>query len=221
MPAILQPSNIFCIGLNYRRHAQETGAELPEHPVVFMKPTSSVIGPGEAVRIPKACDRGDEVDYECELAVVIGTPGRDIAERDALRHVKGYAVACDVSARKWQKHGGGGQWIRGKGFDTFCPLGPRLVPAAEVPDPQALRLTTTLNGQTMQDESSADMIFSVAQLIAFLSRDTTLLENTLILTGTPSGVGVARTPPVFLKPGDQLTCAINGLGQLDIPIAAA
>lgn len=221
MPAIVQPSNIFCIGLNYRQHAVETGAPLPEHPVLFMKPTSAAIGDGEPIRIPACCTHGEEVDYEAELAVVIGRPGRNISEAHAVSHIKGFTCACDVSARRWQKHGGGGQWVRGKSFDTFCPLGPRLVPPAELGDPQNLRIRTILNGQTVQDSNTADMIFSVARLIAFVSQDTTLLENTVILTGTPSGVGVARTPPVFLKVGDEVVVEIEKIGRLTHRVEAA
>ena len=219
--APVSPRNIFCIGLNYRAHAAETGAPIPEHPVVFMKPTTAVIGPGAPIRLPRACEHGPEVDYEAELAVVIGRRGRDIPAERALEHVLGYTCACDVSARRWQKHGGGGQWIRGKGFDTFCPLGPVLVTADELPDPQALELTCRINGRTLQRGSTADMIFGVAKLIAFLSRDTTLLPGTLILTGTPPGVGFARTPPVFLAGGDRVEVEIGGIGVLASPVVDA
>ena len=164
--APIQPVNVFCIGINYVEHAAETGKDVPEHPVVFMKPTSAVTDPGSPIVLP-ASAAADEVDYEVELAVVIGTPGRDIPEADALDHVLGYTVANDVSARKWQKHGGGGQWIRGKSFDTFCPLGPVLVTPGSGPDelgdPQALSLRTTVNGKTLQDGTTADMIHSVAK----------------------------------------------------------
>lgn len=212
--APVEPANIFCIGLNYREHARETGAEIPEQPVVFMKPRTAVQDPGQPIRIPRCCTRGPEVDYEVELAVVIGKAGRDIAEERAMEHVLGFTCANDVSARKWQKHGGGGQWIRGKGFDTFCPLGPVLVTADELGDPYGLRIWTRVNGQVMQDSRTSDMIFTIPQLIAFLSQDTTLLAGTVILTGTPPGVGVARTPQVFLKPGDEVTVAIEGIGEL-------
>ncbi|MEX0653235.1 MAG: fumarylacetoacetate hydrolase family protein [Phycisphaeraceae bacterium] len=216
--APIQPTNIFCIGLNYREHARETGAELPTHPVIFMKPTSAVTDPGEPIRLPRSQMQGPEVDYECELAVVIGKAGRDIAEADALGHVLGYTAANDVSARRWQKQGGGGQWIRGKSFDTFCPLGPVLTTADEIPNPQTLAISTTRNGEVMQRHTTGDMIFSVAQLIAFLSRDTTLLPGTLILTGTPQGVGVARTPPVFLQAGDEVVVEIERVGKLVNPV---
>ncbi|MFA9479632.1 fumarylacetoacetate hydrolase family protein [Phycisphaerales bacterium AB-hyl4] len=217
----IQPSNIFCIGLNYREHAAETGAELPEHPVVFMKPTSAATDPGVAIRLPASQMRGPEVDYECELAVVIGKAGRDIPEARALEHVLGYTCANDVSARRWQKQGGGGQWIRGKSFDTFCPLGPVLVTADEIADPQALNISTTLNGKVMQQHTTGDMIFSVATLIAFLSRDTTLLPGTVILTGTPQGVGMARKPPVFLADGDEVVVEIERIGKLVNPVVNA
>ena len=219
--APIVPVNTFCIGLNYRAHAAETGAGIPDNPVVFMKPTTAVADPGEPILIPAACTRGPEVDYEAELAVVIGRAGKDIPVDRALDHVLGYTCANDVSARRWQKQGGGGQWVRGKGFDTFCPLGPVLVTADEVPDPQGLGIRCVLNGETMQQGNTRDMIFTVAELIAFLSRDTTLLPGTLILTGTPPGVGFARNPPVFLAPGDRVRVEIDGIGVLENPVAAA
>lgn len=218
--APVEPTNIFCIGLNYREHAAESGMAAPESPVVFMKPTSTLIGPGESIRLP-ACQHDSEVDYECELAVVIGKDCRDVAESDALQYVAGYTCGHDVSARHWQLHGGGGQWIRGKGFDTFCPLGPVLVTADEIADPQNLPIRTVLNGQTMQEHTTGDMIFSVAYLIHFLSQDTTLLAGTLILTGTPQGVGFARKPPVFLQAGDEVVIEIEGIGRLVNPVIAA
>jgi 2-keto-4-pentenoate hydratase/2-oxohepta-3-ene-1,7-dioic acid hydratase in catechol pathway len=219
--APVQPVNIFCIGLNYRAHAAETGAPLPEHPVVFMKPTTAVIGPGAPIPLPAACEHGPEVDYEAELAVVIGRTARNVPAARALDHVLGYTCANDVSARRWQKHGGGGQWVRGKGFDGFCPLGPALVTADEVPNPQRLAVRCTLNGREMQCGNTADMIFPVAALIAFLSRDTTLLPGTLILTGTPPGVGFARQPPVFLAEGDRVQVSIDGIGRLDNPVTVS
>ena len=223
--APLMPTNIFCIGLNYRAHAEETGSAIPTTPVVFMKPVSAVNDPGKPIRLPKVSHEGGEVDYECELAVVIGKAGRDIPESQALDHVLGYTVANDVSARKWQKQSGGGQWIRGKGFDTFCPLGPVLVTAGngedEIADPQALEISTTIDGQIMQQSSTSDMIFTVAQLIAFLSQDTTLLPGTVILTGTPQGVGVARDPKLFLKQGMNVTVAIKGIGEVSNPVVDA
>jgi 2-keto-4-pentenoate hydratase/2-oxohepta-3-ene-1,7-dioic acid hydratase in catechol pathway len=226
--APLEPVNILCIGLNYRNHAKETGQELPTHPILFMKATSTLQHPGGPIRLPACCLHGPEVDYEGELAVVIGKAGRDIPEDRALEHVLGYTIGIDVSARRWQKHGGGGQYIRGKGFDTFCPLGPVLVTADEIPDPQKLRLTTTLYGngrdkagQVVQDSTTGDMIHSVAQIIAFLSQDTTLLPGTVILTGTPEGVGVARKPPLFLMSGDTVSVEIERIGRLSCPVKAA
>jgi len=208
-------SNIFCIGLNYREHAAETGKELPRYPIVFMKPTTAVTAPDSAIVLPQCCERGPEVDFEAELAVVIGRAAKDVPEADALNYVLGYTVANDISARKWQRHAGGGQWIRGKGFDGFCPLGSVLVTADEIADPQKLNISTVLNGQVMQQSNTADMIFSVAQLISFLSQDTTLLPGTIILTGTPSGVGVARKPPLFLADGDHISVEIERIGQLN------
>ncbi|ROR32798.1 fumarylacetoacetate hydrolase family protein [Inmirania thermothiophila] len=219
--APLAPVNIFGIGLNYRDHAAETGMPAPENPVLFMKPTTTVIGPGDAILLPAACEHGPEVDYEVELAVVIGRAARDVPAERALEHVLGYTVANDVSARRWQKHGGAGQWVRGKSFDTFCPLGPVLVTADELGDPQRLRLRTVRNGETLQDGSTADMIFGVRELVAFLSRDTTLLPGTVILTGTPAGVGFTRTPPIFLAPGDEITVEVEGIGALSNPVVAA
>jgi 2-keto-4-pentenoate hydratase/2-oxohepta-3-ene-1,7-dioic acid hydratase in catechol pathway len=212
------PVNIFCIGLNYRAHAKESGSPLPENPVVFMKPTTAVIGPGDPIRIPRCCTHGPEVDYECELAVVIGKTARDVPESDALGHVLGYTAANDVSARRWQRHNGG-QWVRAKSFDTFCPLGPALVTPEDIPDPQKLVLRTIVNGKVMQEHTTADMIFSVARIISFLSCDTTLLPGTLILTGTPQGVGFARKPPVFLAAGDQVEIEIEKIGRLVNPVA--
>lgn len=214
--APVEPVNIFCVGLNYRAHAVETGAPIPADPVIFMKPTTAVSGPGDPIPLP-ACSRGPEVDFECELAVVIGKRGRDIPEEQALEYVLGYTVANDVSARRWQKHSGG-QWVRGKSFDGFCPLGPALVTREEIPDPQGLRLRTVLNGRVMQEGTTADMIFPVARLVSFLSQDTTLLPGTVILTGTPPGVGFARTPPVFLQAGDIVTVEVDGIGALTSPV---
>ncbi|MCU0833888.1 MAG: fumarylacetoacetate hydrolase family protein [Chromatiaceae bacterium] len=219
--APIVPVNVFCIGLNYRAHAAETGAAIPTNPVVFMKPTTALAHPGEPILLPAACTQGPEVDYEAELAVVIGRTARDVPVGRALDFVLGYTCANDVSARRWQKQGGGGQWVRGKGFDSFCPLGPELVTADELPDPQGLDIRCLLNGELMQQGNTRDMIFSVAELVAFLSRDTTLLPGTLILTGTPPGVGFARTPPVFLAPGDRVRVEIEGIGVLENPVAAA
>ena len=219
--APVAPVNIFCIGLNYRAHAAETGAQIPDHPVIFMKPTSTLANPGDPVRLPASCDHGPEVDYEAELAVVIGKEGKDLSPSEALDYVLGYTCANDISARRWQKHGGGGQWVRGKSFDTFCPLGPVLVTADEIPNPQTLAIRCELNGQLMQDGHTGDMIFPVAELISRLSRDTTLLPGTLILTGTPAGVGFTRDPPVFLAPGDRVRVSIDRIGVLENRVSNA
>jgi 2-keto-4-pentenoate hydratase/2-oxohepta-3-ene-1,7-dioic acid hydratase in catechol pathway len=217
--APLAPVNVFCVGLNYRAHAAEANLPLPEAPVLFMKPTTAVCGPGDPIRLP-ACSTGPEVDYECELAVVIGAEARDVPEERALEVVFGYTAANDVSARRWQKHNGG-QWVRGKSFDSFCPLGPALVTRDEIPDPQILGLRTLLNGAVMQEGCTDDMIFPVARIVSFLSRDTTLLPGTVILTGTPPGVGFVRTPPVFLGDGDRVTVEVDGIGALTNPVVAA
>ncbi len=211
------PTNLLCIGLNYRRHAEEGRQPIPEYPVLFMKSVSAVQNPGDPILLPRRL-RSDAVDYECELAVVIGKRGKNIARADALQYVLGYTCANDVSARDWQLKWGGGQWCRGKTFDTFCPLGPCLVTADEIPNPNALRIRTVLNGQTMQDWTTEDMIFDVSALIAFLSGSTTLLPGTIILTGTPHGVGAARKPPVRLQAGDTVTVAIDGVGELTNPV---
>ncbi|MFO0874810.1 MAG: fumarylacetoacetate hydrolase family protein [Phycisphaerales bacterium] len=212
------PPAILCVGRNYAEHAKELGNEIPTHPLVFMKNPASVVGDGEAIAIPACCrDPGfggpSQVDYEGELAVVLGRDARDVSEREALAVVGGYAAANDVSARWWQKSGSGGQFCRGKSFDTFCPIG-AVKPAASVPDPQRLRLVTRLNGEVVQDESTANMLFGVARLVSELSRGMTLLAGTVILTGTPAGVGAGRTPPRFLKDGDVVEVEITGVGRV-------
>lgn len=219
--APIVPVNIYGIGLNYRAHAEETGSEIPEHPIIFMKPTSTVIGQGAPIPIPACCDHGPEVDYEAELAVVIGRAAKDVSAADALDHVLGYSCSNDISARRWQKNGGARQWVRGKSFDGFCPLGPVLVTADEIPDPQVLDIRCILNGETMQSGHTSDMIFSVAEIIARISRDTTLLPGTLILTGTPPGVGFARKPPVFLADGDSVCVEVERVGTLENPVRSA
>ncbi|MCB1763681.1 MAG: fumarylacetoacetate hydrolase family protein [Gammaproteobacteria bacterium] len=212
--APVDPVNIFCIGLNYRAHAEETGAALPVNPVIFMKPTTALNHPDNEIVLPACCRDVPEVDFEAELAVVIGKAARNVSEEDALDYVLGYTCANDVSARRWQKHGGGGQWVKGKSFDSFCPLGPVLVTTDEITDPQTLRVESLLNGKVMQDGHTSDMIFPVARLIHLLSQDTTLLPGTVILTGTPAGVGFARKPPVFLAEGDRIEVRINAIGVL-------
>ena len=208
------PPAIFCIGRNYAAHAAEMQSAPPERPTVFMKNPASVIGPQDDIVIPPIChEHGPQVDFEGELAAIIGRDAKDVLEHEAIDFVSGWAVANDVSARWWQKKGSGGQWIRGKSFDTFCPMS-LAVSAADIQDPQALVITTTVSGEVMQEGSTADMIFSVAGLIAELSRGLTLQAGTVILTGTPSGVGAARTPPRFLEDGDIVEIAIEGIGAL-------
>jgi 2-keto-4-pentenoate hydratase/2-oxohepta-3-ene-1,7-dioic acid hydratase in catechol pathway len=211
------PSNIFCIGLNYRRHAEEGGKPIPKWPVVFMKSTGSVQNPGDPIELPTHLP-SDSVDYECELAVVIGKRCKNVARADALKYVLGYTAANDVSARDWQNEKGGTQWCRAKTFDTFCPLGPALVTADEIPNPNSLKIKTVINGQTLQDWNTDDMIISVAELIEFLSGSTTLLPGTLILTGTPHGVGFARKPPIWLKAGDTVNVELERIGTLSNPV---
>ena len=213
--APVDPVNIFCIGLNYRAHAAETCATIPTNPIVFMKPTTALSGHLAPIVLPACCEHGPEVDYEAELGVVIGRSARDVPAARALDHVLGYTCVNDVSARRWQMHGGGGQWVRSKSFDSFCPIGPFLVTADEIPDPQALGIRCELNGQTLQDGHTGDMIFGVAELIARLSRDTTLLPGTLILTGTPAGVGFTRKPPLYLAAGDRVRVTIDRIGSLE------
>jgi 2-keto-4-pentenoate hydratase/2-oxohepta-3-ene-1,7-dioic acid hydratase in catechol pathway len=214
---------IICIGLNYKKHAEETGATLPEFPVMFMKNPAALNHPESPIVIPKSCQAPNEqVDFEVELAVVIGKAASGVPKDKALDHVLGYTIGNDVSARLWQKHKGmGGQWVRGKSFDTFCPLGPAIVTTDELRDPQKLKIETKVNGQVMQSDNTSDMIFSVADLIAFLSDGMTLLPGTVILTGTPSGVGVARKPQVFLKQGDVVEQTIEGIGTLRNPVVHA
>ena len=212
--APIQPVNVIAIGLNYRRHAEESGQKVPDHPAVFIKLTTSVIGPGEAIVLP--ADAPDEVDWEAELAVVIGKRARKVPEAEALGYVLGYTCANDVSARDCQGRRDV-QWARGKSFDTFCPLGPSLV-VQEIADPNALPIRARLNGKLMQDSNTADMVFSVSKLISYLSHQFTLPPNTLILTGTPPGIGFARKPPVYLRAGDTIAVEIDGIGVLVNPV---
>jgi 2,4-didehydro-3-deoxy-L-rhamnonate hydrolase len=209
------PGKIICVGLNYRDHAEEQGTELPAAPLLFAKWPNALIGPGEPIVIPRV---SKEVDYEAELGVVVGERVRLVSEENALEAVRGYLCLNDVSARDLQF--ADGQWTRGKSPDTFCPVGPRLVPAESVPDPQALGIRCLLNGEVMQDSSTANMIFTVAQIIAYASATMTLEPGDLIATGTPAGVGVFRDPPVMLKEGDEVTIEIDLLGSLRNPVQA-
>ncbi|MFG0326106.1 MAG: fumarylacetoacetate hydrolase family protein [Phycisphaerales bacterium JB037] len=209
---------IIGIGRNYAEHATEQGAEIPDRPMVFAKSPASACLHGDAIVVPKVCQDREQVDFEAELAVIIGTAARDVSEADALGHVLGYACGNDVSARWWQKQGSGGQFCRGKSFDTFCPLGPRVVPPAEIPDPQTLPIRCTVSGEEMQRDSTASMMFPVARLISDLSRGATLMPGTVIMTGTPSGVGMARSPQRFLRDGDVVEVEIEGIGTLRNPV---
>jgi 2-keto-4-pentenoate hydratase/2-oxohepta-3-ene-1,7-dioic acid hydratase in catechol pathway len=211
------PTGILCIGLNYRRHAAEGNAPIPKWPVLFMKTVSAVQNPGDPILLPRHL-RSAEVDYECELAVVIGKRCKNVSRDKAIDYILGYTCANDISARDWQKEMGGSQWCRGKTFDTFCPLGPCLVTPDEITNPNSLKIKTVLNGEVMQDWNTDDMIFDVPSLVEFLSGSTTLLPGTVILTGTPHGVGMARKPPVWLKSGDQITVEIERIGALHNPV---
>lgn len=215
--APLVPSDILCIGLNYRKHAAEGNQAIPENPVLFIKNKGALQNPGAPIVLPKKLP-SQSVDYECELAVVIGKECLNVSKANALDYVLGYTCANDVSARDWQRNGGGGQWCRGKTFRTFAPLGPVLVTRDDIPNPNDLKIKTILNGEVMQDWTTSDMIFDVPTLIEFLSASTLLLPGTVILTGTPHGVGFARKPPVFLKAGDTVTIDIEKIGQLTNPV---
>ena len=216
--APIRPPEILCIGLNYRQHAEEGGNDIPEYPVLFIKAANTLNNPGDPIVVPAI--EPVTVDYECELAVVIGREAKNVSKADALDYVLGYTCANDVSGRTWQTKKGGSQWCRGKSFDTFLPLGPCLVTTDEIPDPNALKLSTTLNGEVMQDWTTSDMIFNVPTLIEFLSQGTTLPPGTVIMTGTPQGVGAARNPPVFLKDGDEVTIEVENIGKLTNPVTA-
>lgn len=215
--APLQPGKIVAIGLNYRDHAREAGIEPPAEPLVFAKFPSAVIGPEKPIVVDRRY--AQRVDWEVELAVVIGRRMRGVDTARALDHVFGYTVANDVSARDVQF--GDGQWTRGKSFDTFCPLGPVVVTADEVPDPQAIQLTTRVNGDTVQRSSTSEMIFGVAELLAYCSRCFSLEPGDVVLTGTPWGCGEFMTPPRSLQPGDVVEVEAAGIGVLRNPVVAA
>lgn len=216
LDAPVRPRSIVCVGLNYRLHAEEAGLPVPAEPVLFTKLVSSVLPSGGLIVMP---DMTAQLDYEVELGVVIGRVTKRVAAVDALAHVAGYVCVNDVSARDLQRGDGFG-WVRGKSADTFCPVGPYVVTADEVPDPQALRLTTTVNGELRQDSSTADMIFSVAEVIDFISQVVTLHPGDLICTGTPSGVADGMPVPRYLSPGDRVTVEIDGLGRLENTVVA-
>jgi 2-keto-4-pentenoate hydratase/2-oxohepta-3-ene-1,7-dioic acid hydratase in catechol pathway len=210
---IERPEKIVCVGLNYRDHAEEQGTPLPQAPLLFAKWPNTLIGPGDPIVIPPVTE---QVDYEAELGVVIGERVRGASVENALEAVRGYLCLNDVSARDLQF--GDGQWTRGKSLDTFCPIGPELVPAASVPDPQALSIRAIVNGEVLQDSSTSNMVFTVAEIIAYVSRAITLEPGDLIATGTPAGVGAFRDPPIRLRPGDEVTIEIEGVGSLTNPV---
>jgi 2-keto-4-pentenoate hydratase/2-oxohepta-3-ene-1,7-dioic acid hydratase in catechol pathway len=207
------PPMIWCIGKNYRQHADEVGMGVDKYPEVFAKGANTIQHPGQPIRLP-ARAKSSEIDYEGELVVVIGKPCRDVSRDRALGYVAGFTCGNDVSARDWQLKMGGSQWCRGKSFDTFAPLGPCLVTPDSIPDPAGLRIQTLVNGRTVQDASTKDMIHDVPALIEFLSQSTTLLPGTVIFTGTPSGVGMAQNPPLWLKNGDEVSVTIEKIGTL-------
>lgn len=215
--APVEPATIFGVGLNYRRHADELGLDLRPHPLLFIKSGSCVQRPGGPIELPVTLG-SDAVDYEGELAVVIGRAAKNVPRENALDYVFGYTIANDISARDWQFDLGGGQFCQGKSFDTFCPLGPALVTADEVPDPARLSLRTYVNGELRQSGSTRDMIFDVPALIAFLSASKTLLPGTVILSGSPGGTGHTMKPPVYLKDGDVVRVEIDGIGCLENPV---
>lgn len=201
-----------CLGLNYAKHAQESNMPEPRYPILFYKPMTSLAGPFDPIPIPPKAQEGEGIDYECELVAVIGKKCVDVPESEALNYVLGYAVGNDVSHRDWQLKKGGGQWSLGKGFDAWAPFGPGIVSSSLIKDPQALRISTKVNGKTVQDSTTRDMIFSVAKTIAFLSQGTTLLPGDLIFTGTPPGVGMGKKPQVWLKDRDVVEVSLDGIG---------
>src|SRR4051812_32726105 len=217
--APIVPTDILCIGLNYREHAAESGSAIPENPMLFIKSSNALNNPFDPIPVPR---RSSQVDYEAELAVVIGKTAKHVSRRDALAYVLGYSCANDVSARDWQREKslGGGQFARGKSFDGFCPLGPTIVTRDEVPDPNRLKIRSFLNGETMQDHTTADMIFDVPTLIESLSSTLTLRPGAVIMTGTPHGVGFARNPPVWMKAGDSIEVELEKIGRLSNPVTS-
>jgi 2-keto-4-pentenoate hydratase/2-oxohepta-3-ene-1,7-dioic acid hydratase in catechol pathway len=217
LAVIPDPQKIICLGLNYRDHAIESGMDIPPEPVLFSKYPSALIGHGSKIVLPAV---SEQVDYEAELVIVVGRRARHVTQDEAMDYVAGFAVGHDVSARDWQLNKPGKQWMAGKTFDTFAPVGPVLVTRDEVPNPSALGIRLRLNGQTMQDSSTAQLIFDVPYTISYLSKIMTLEPGDLIFTGTPPGVGMARKPPVWMKPGDVVEVEIDGLGVLSNPVVA-
>ncbi len=216
---LLDPEKIICIGRNYAEHARESGDEPPAEPIFFNKYNNAIVGPGDAVVHPGE-QLTSKLDYEVELAVVIGRTGKDIPAERAMEYVFGYTVLNDISARDLQLEREGQQWIKGKTLDTFAPMGPAMVTADEIPDPHNLRIRLLLNGQVMQDSSTRYLIFNIPTLIAYLSQFVTLRPGDIISTGTPAGVGLGRRPPVWLKPGDVMVAEVEGIGSLVNPVVA-
>jgi 2-keto-4-pentenoate hydratase/2-oxohepta-3-ene-1,7-dioic acid hydratase in catechol pathway len=212
--APVDPPNIIAIGLNYTQHAHESGMEIPERPVIFLKATTALCGPEDDIVLPAVAP--NEVDYECELAIIIGRKAKHVSEDEAFDYVLGYTCSNDVSARDCQIRLDA-QWARGKSFDTFAPLGPWI--ETEL-DPDSANIRTRLNGKVMQDSNTNDLIFSCRELVSYISHSMTLLPGTVIMTGTPSGVGFARQPAVFLQPGDTVAIEVEGIGVLENTVAA-
>ncbi|MYD78728.1 MAG: fumarylacetoacetate hydrolase family protein [Gammaproteobacteria bacterium] len=208
-PPVANVGKLVCIGLNYRLHAEEAGLKIPDEPILFMKATTSIVGPNDDVMLPMGSKK---TDWEVELTVAMGRVARYVEESEAFDYVAGYCVANDVSERAFQIEGTG-QWVKGKSADTFCPLGPFLATRDEIPDPQNLHLWLDVDGKRYQNGSTDDMIFGVAHTISYVSRYMTLMPGDLILTGTPSGVGFGLNPPVFLRPGNQVRLGVEGLGE--------
>ena len=208
-PPLLRPSKIVCIGLNYAKHARESGMELPEEPVIFFKATSALCGPNDDLVLPKGSEK---TDWEVELGVVIGRKASYVSEEEATDHIAGYVLHNDYSERTFQLERGG-QWVKGKSHDTFAPVGPYLVTADEIRDPHNLRLWLKVNGETLQDSNTSDLVFKIPFLVSYLSHFMTLLPGDIISTGTPSGVGLGLDPPRYLKPGDRVELGIDGLGS--------
>jgi 2-keto-4-pentenoate hydratase/2-oxohepta-3-ene-1,7-dioic acid hydratase in catechol pathway len=210
--APLIPVNILALGINYRKHGDETAMSYPDQPLLFIKATSSIAGPARSIMLPAAGP--DCVDYEAELAVVIGKRAKNVLPDDVMNYILGYTCANDVSARDWQLEKQKGQWSRGKSFDTFCPLGPWIVTKEEIANPDNLGIRAVLNGQTVQESNTANMIFNVREIVSKLSQSMTLLPGTVILTGTPEGVGFTRAPPLYLRAGDVISVEIEKIGTL-------
>jgi 2-keto-4-pentenoate hydratase/2-oxohepta-3-ene-1,7-dioic acid hydratase in catechol pathway len=202
-----------CLGLNYAQHAHESKMPIPKYPVLFYKPVTAVAGPFDPIPVPLPAQEEPSLDYECELVTVIGKAAYNVSSANALDYVLGYTVGNDVSHREWQINRGGSQWSLGKGFDGWAPIGPGIVSAELIKDPNSLRIKTVVNGKTVQDNSTSDMIFGVKETIAFLSKGTTLLPGDLIFTGTPQGVGMGQTPPLWLKGGDIVEVNLEGVGS--------